>query len=201
MSVGLVFVVPALSVYPSSFSRRQLTNLRCFFPVLFPNFCVYTCSCRGCQESVSVYAAEGDDAGSSRSKKPFKCFFCRKPIGYSAPYVRMLDRRGGINSWNKQPRVVYLHARGETCTGTSRPAGASDSCAAGCGKSYPDDPISDMLGVGNAVHMFCVDCKYVKHALLLAEAQKFMEAERIRREASYSDTPRKPSKRSRTEEE
>ena len=84
---------------------------------------------------MSVSAAQQEGPGGR--KKPFKCFFCRLSIGFLAAYFRMLDPRGGVNSWNGAKNVVYLHGDGAKCVGRPRPETATDACAGGCGKSGP----------------------------------------------------------------
>ena len=107
----------------------------------------------------------------------------------------MLDLRGGVNSWNGAKNVVYLHADGAKCVGRPRPDTATDSCAGGCGKQGPGDPIFDMMGIGNSSHMFCEKCMYGQRAIILGSAQEFMEEERIRRETRVVETPRKKRRR------
>lgn len=55
---------------------------------------------RGCGESVSVSPEEANDSGKKKFSKPFKCFFCRGPIGYSVPYFRIAHPLDGTNPWN-----------------------------------------------------------------------------------------------------
>lgn len=153
-------------------------------------------SCTGCDESISESVPKDSE---KRFKSPFKCFFCRAIIGYSTTYFRMVDPRGGTNSWNGAKKIVYLHTDGAACVGKPMPSDADAACAGGCGQTTADEAIFDVMGVGNAAHLFCKNCKYKRRAGVLAGAQDFMESDGIRCETGGREdgTPRK---RPRTDE-
>eukprot|EP00752_Nemacystus_decipiens_P007307 g6538.t1 len=83
------------------------------------------------------------------------------------------------------------------------PADTEAACTGGCGDSSPDHDLCDMMGVGNDAHRSAsaTTAKYKRRAGVLAGAQEFVEAERIKREngGREADTPRKPAKRGRIE--
>ncbi|CAM9800983.1 unnamed protein product, partial [Ectocarpus sp. 4 AP-2014] len=81
---------------------------------------------------------------------------------------------------------VCVHANGAKCVGKNPPSGSNFDCA-GCGEA--DDDVRDVMGAGQAAHMFCRECRFDKRADLLAEVQTQIEKDKIAREADA--TPRK----------